>query len=258
MARRSPKFGGKAYYRQVDAGTHPPALFATSREIVDTHNLGDMLLYPDINKKVRKGQNQPKAVKEELLESKRNDDVGVALSDSIQTRGYVDKPTRNPFEGIVLTTQHYDDEGAGVKGPVLLGGHHRVAIMHQQDPDKFMFIQTHHNFKDALSVPIPAQVQQGLHHARASLNEAHALIQQAIPPHHHEALNEEVSTAHMHLNDAEHAFGQYGMASLGRERLGYAQGSIDNIAQGFVPNEHIDSKLAKLQDHLYNVQEASR
>ncbi|CAB5219265.1 hypothetical protein UFOVP221_47 [uncultured Caudovirales phage] len=258
MATRSPKFGGRAYYRQVDAGVHPPALFATPREIVDTHNLADMTFYPELKKKVRKGRNQPKAVKEELLESKRNDDVGQALSDSINTRGYVDKPTQNPYEAIVLGAQHYEDKNAGIKGPVLLGGHHRVAIMHEQDPDKFMFIQTAHNFKDALSVPIPTHVQQGLHHARASLNEIHALIQQAIPAQHHDALHQEVNNAHMHINDAEHAFGQYGAASLGRERLGYAQGRIDNLAQGFAPTGHIDSKLADLQDHLYNLQEASR
>ena len=249
--RQTPKFGGKAYYRQVTAGLHPPAMFATPNEIVDTHNLADMVHYSDM-KSPGLTRNQTRAEKNAVLEAKRNDFVGEVLADSVATHGYIDDTSGDPYRSIQLTAEDHLTYGGGpVRGPVVLGGHHRIALMHKEAPNDFRLIQTARSFSEATAPTQPPKPElvQGIHSARGHLNEIHALMQQVVPPQYATSLRDNVNDVHEALLGLHRVAGEVDR-SRRHAFLNDAVAHLDNLAEGFPTNPSISAKVSGLQSHL--------
>lgn len=128
-ANLSPQFGGSEYYRQVIAGEHPPAMFATAKELVDTHLLGDQ--YGGIYRYDKPTMHRFKS-KEETLAHKLT--AKPELTQSIKEHGYDwSKPA----------TIHAISNTSGVQNKGLINdAHHRIAAMLEHRPDEFLPIET--------------------------------------------------------------------------------------------------------------------
>jgi hypothetical protein len=125
----SPQFGSAEYYGKVISGEHPPALFATAKELSDTHLLGDQ--YGGIHRVDKPNMWKFKS-KEETLAFKEQNKPD--LIEHIKERGYDwSKPA----------TVHAIKNTSGVQNTGLLAdGHHRLAAMVKHRPDEFMPIKT--------------------------------------------------------------------------------------------------------------------
>lgn len=125
----SPQFGSSEYYSQVTSGEHPPAMFATGRELVDTHLLGDQ--YGGVHR-VNKPTMWNFKTKEDTLAFKEQNKPD--LIEHIKERGYDwSKPA----------LIHAISNTSGVQNTGLLAdGHHRLAAMVKHRPDEFMPIKT--------------------------------------------------------------------------------------------------------------------
>jgi hypothetical protein len=125
----SPQFGSTDYYQKVISGEHPPAMFATSREIVDTHLLGDQ--HGGIYRYDKPNMWKFKT-KEETLAFKRQNKPD--LIEQIRVRGYDwSKPA----------TIHAISNMSGVQNTGMVAdGHHRISAMHAHRPDEYLPIRT--------------------------------------------------------------------------------------------------------------------
>lgn len=129
----SPQFGSYDYHEAVAHGEHPPAMFATANEIIQTHHLGDQGDY-DTN---------------ELLDEKRED------ADARPGMGYntPEEFTKEPkatresgwYGGLTkrIKKHGYDwskpvEIEASDPTSILQNGHHRVAVMQRDRPDEFL------------------------------------------------------------------------------------------------------------------------
>jgi len=120
------QFGSPEYLRQVSAGVHPPAMFATAPEITRTHHLGDM------DHPIEVGYDTPDAhyhyfsTKEELLNHRLEDDT--RLIHDIRDNGF--DWSKEPIWHPTIRNDVFED------------GHHRLAAMNAYRPDEFMPIHT--------------------------------------------------------------------------------------------------------------------
>ena len=227
-------------------------MFATPNEIVNTHNLSDMAHYSEMDNPGLT-RNQTRAEKEAVLEAKRNDFVGGVLADSVATHGYVDDTSGDPYRSIQLTAEDHLTSGGGgpVRGPIVLGGHHRIALMHKEAPNDFRLIQTARNFTEATEPTRPAKPElvNGIHSARAKLHEIHALMQQVVPPKYAKTLTENVNDVHASLLGLHRVAGDVDR-SRRHTFLTDAQGQLANVTEGFPTTPLIDSKVSDLHAHL--------
>ena len=127
-ATSTPEFGSREYLRQVSAGVHPPAMFATASEIVNTHDLGDIGMQV-----VKKGPDgtydyHPILDKDELLAHKLYADAD--LSESIRDHGFD------------WGQEKFDEAPVRLRNDTLTNGHHRVAGMLAYRPDEFLRVHT--------------------------------------------------------------------------------------------------------------------
>jgi hypothetical protein len=135
----SPQFGSYDYHDLVSTGDHPPAMFATAKEIIKTHHLGDM---------------DEQSTKRELIHEKlENADsypgMGYDEEPEEQANGPADERQSGQFGGL---TQRIREGGYDWSKPVrirahgeastLLNGHHRVAVMRRDRPEEFLPIRT--------------------------------------------------------------------------------------------------------------------
>jgi hypothetical protein len=135
----SPQFGSYDYHDLVSTGDHPPAMFATAKEIIKTHHLGDM---------------DEQSTKRELLHEKlENADSYPGMNydeePEEQASGPADERQSGQFGGL---TQRIKEGGYDWSKPVrirahgeastLYNGHHRVAVMRRDRPDEFLPIRT--------------------------------------------------------------------------------------------------------------------
>jgi len=134
----SPQFGSYDYHDLVSTGDHPPAMFATAKEIIKTHHLGDM---------------DEQSTKRELIHEKlENADAFPGMNyhdvDGVD-EGPADERQSGQFGGL---TQRIKEGGYDWSKPVqvrahgeastLYNGHHRVAVMRRDRPDEFLPIST--------------------------------------------------------------------------------------------------------------------
>jgi hypothetical protein len=125
----SPQFGSPEYLRQVTSGEHPPAMFATAREIVDTHRLGDME-HPVEKYDEETGEKGYHYfnTKQELLQHKVNE--APDLVDDIA------------YHGFDWNKEDMEHDPITLRNDTLVEGHHRTAAMYALRPDEFMPIHT--------------------------------------------------------------------------------------------------------------------
>jgi hypothetical protein len=125
----SPQFGSADYYQKVISGEHPPALFASGRELVDTHLLGDQ--YGGIHR-----YDKPKMwnfkTKEDTLAFKRQNKPD--LIEQIKDRGY--DWTKPALIHAISNTSGVQNTG------MIADGHHRIAAMQAHRPDEYLPIRT--------------------------------------------------------------------------------------------------------------------
>lgn len=105
----SPQFGSDEYHRQVAAGVHPPAMFATADELVRTHNLWDA--------------QTTRRNKQTVLEKKFLNDP--ELTRNIQNNGY--NWDHRDWSGVRGIPIQYSTSSLY---PVIRDGHHRTAAMY--------------------------------------------------------------------------------------------------------------------------------
>lgn len=123
------QFGSPEYFRQVSRGTHPPAMFATAKEIVNTHHLGDMDHPLNEGSDIDDEEDYRYAEsKEDLLQHKLDNNPDI--SESIRDYGFD------------WGKEHFDDDPITVRNDTLLDGHHRVANMLAYRPNEFVPIKT--------------------------------------------------------------------------------------------------------------------
>lgn len=128
-----PQFGSKNYYRQVSSGVHPPAMFATAKELVDKHSLGD--LGSPVSREDEYGNEYHEYFdnKDDLLQHKLEDDD--KLSYDIGEHGFDwSEHVNNPYYQIEVNAEN----------KTLTDGHHRVAAMLAYRPDEFIPFSTYH------------------------------------------------------------------------------------------------------------------
>jgi hypothetical protein len=129
----SPQFGSYDYHEAVAHGEHPPAMFATAKEIIKTHQLGD------------KGDEY--TVKELLNEKLEEADARPGVGYDVP-EGFIKQPkeTRQSgwYGGLTkrIKKQGYDwskpvELEASDPQSILHQGHHRVAVMRRDRPDEF-------------------------------------------------------------------------------------------------------------------------
>lgn len=124
----SGQFGTSKYFKSVSEGKHPPALFATAREIWANTHPGDLdAPYSQENSQGEKQEAWYKD-KKDLLEHKVSDKP--SLTKSIKNTGYL-------WAHNVMTGSHVT-----LRNDVLTDGHHRVAAMLTHRPDEFLPIKT--------------------------------------------------------------------------------------------------------------------
>lgn len=126
----SPQFGSHEYTRQVAAGTHPPAFFASAKEIHDTHTYGDAGADDMIFDKKTKGY-VPTTLPsnpDKLMDYKRNEDP--ELTSALKKHGY-------DWNEVTI---HHDPVSA--RNDTLMDGHHRVAAMLKHRPNDYMPLET--------------------------------------------------------------------------------------------------------------------
>jgi len=123
-----PEFGSINYARRLINGTQPPAMFATAREIVATHALGDIGMH--VYKQGEDGEYDynPILDNDELLEHKVNNDPDLAEN----IRDY----------GFDWGQEHFKEDPVRLRDETLTNGHHRVASMLKYRPDEFLRIYT--------------------------------------------------------------------------------------------------------------------
>jgi len=135
----SPQFGSPEYHEQVGSGDHPPAMFATAREIVDTHHLSDQ--YRGIHN-IGKPHMWRFKTKDDLLDFKAQNKPD--LVENIKKEGFdwkapiTTQSVSSPESVLNLTTSPESVRNTGV----VLEGHHRLAAMHRHRPDEFLPIET--------------------------------------------------------------------------------------------------------------------
>jgi len=121
----SPQFGSPEYHEQVTSGEHPPAMFATAREIVDTHHLSDQ--YRGLHN-IDKQYMWRFQSKGDLMKFKEQNKPH--LTQSIKEEGYNWKHPIVSYS--VQSPENVKNTG------VVTDGHHRLAAMHQHRPDEFL------------------------------------------------------------------------------------------------------------------------
>jgi hypothetical protein len=121
----SPQFGSTEYHQRVLAGGHPPAMFATAREIVDTHNFSDQ--YRGLHN-INNPRMWAHSSKEALLEHKEHNQP--ELTKNIKEKGY-------DWSKPVVTYSVGSPENVKNTG-VVTDGHHRIAAMLRHRPDEFL------------------------------------------------------------------------------------------------------------------------
>lgn len=134
----SPQFGSYDYHDLVTSGDHPPAMFATAKEIIKTHHLGDM---------------DWESSKHELLKEKlENADAFPGMNyhdvEGID-EGPADERQSGHFGGLTERIKEggYDwskpvDIRAHGEASTLYNGHHRIAVMRRDRPDEFLPLNT--------------------------------------------------------------------------------------------------------------------
>jgi hypothetical protein len=129
MSNLSHQFGSPEYFSGLANGSQTPALFATAREIVDTHHLGDMQWPVEkYNEETDEDEYHYFNNKHELLQHKLEESP--ELSHDIARHGFDWNKEDMEHDPITL------------RGDTLLEGHHRLAAMYAHRPDEFIPIHT--------------------------------------------------------------------------------------------------------------------
>lgn len=124
------QFGSPEYHRQVVAGEHPPAMFATPQEIIDHYDMDDS--YGSTEELLRAKHAEADAAPHTYLKapaSERQSGWYGGLTQRIKESGY-------DWSKPVEVDPTYGPRGA------LVDGNHRVAVMHRDRPDEFIPIRT--------------------------------------------------------------------------------------------------------------------
>ena len=133
MPKSALQFGSYDYHDRLSRGVHPPALFATANEVLDTHNLADKQsesteelmedkLY-DADSLPGVGYDVPEEFHEEPEDERQSGWYG-GLSARIKEHGY---DWSKPVEAVSF--------GAA---STISDGHHRLAVMQRDRPDEFI------------------------------------------------------------------------------------------------------------------------
>lgn len=136
----SPQFGSYDYHDLVSTGDHPPAMFATAKEIIRTHHLGDMDWLQGTKREL---------LSEKLEEADARPGMSYDEEPEEQANGPADERQSGVFGGL---TQRIKEGGYDWSKPVdirahgeastLFNGHHRVAVMRRDRPDEFLPLNT--------------------------------------------------------------------------------------------------------------------
>ncbi|CAB4124054.1 hypothetical protein UFOVP45_125 [uncultured Caudovirales phage] len=119
------QFGTSEYFRKVAEGTHPPAMFATAREIFKHTYPGDLdAPYSSSNSQ---GDTEDHWYEDEdhMWDHKYHDKPG--LTKDLKANGY---------------DWSKNEEPVTLRDDTLQNGHHRIAALTKHRPDEFLPINT--------------------------------------------------------------------------------------------------------------------
>jgi hypothetical protein len=143
MPKSAVQFGSAEYHDKVARGVHPPAMFATAPEIINTHELEDT--YSTVDELLEAKQEEadarpgvgydiPEGFTKEPEDTRQSGWFG-GLTQRIKSNGY---DWSKPVETEVTSTS-YPVPGSGA---MVINGHHRLAVMHRDRPEEFLPLDT--------------------------------------------------------------------------------------------------------------------